>query len=301
MSIQPEVNGSPTKQSVLVDIQALLAVKESYEKDVQKLNNSRVDIQGRIDLCSQDLRSVQQRILSEEESWKQRKAREYSSLDGRLTQKEANLGALEKQLRSRENAIADVEAVKASYERKEYDLNSKSLQIEQIRMNLIEQKANSDNLLKTIGLERSAISQTLKDLERQKEAHRVEVGRVEELRAVLENRKADLDLREQTVGDALKGLGPKMKEVQDREEGIKSALEKIESDTASIKAREKSCEEMEKSLESRHKTQEELQAQLHAEEVKYRKKGLDLVAWQQTLDAREKELKKREKELVKVG
>lgn len=302
-------NSDNTKTSLLTDIQALLAVKESYESDVRNLNNARLNTQGLVDSAKQELKSVQQRILSEEQSWGQRKTREYGSLDSRLKQREANLDALERQLRTREAAVADVEAVKASYERKDYDLNSKSLQIEQIRMALIEKNEQADSLLRSMGNDRQALTQGLKELEKQKDAHRVEVNSAEELRAVLEKRKEELNLREQTVSDALKGLGPKMKEIEEREKALQESTEKVRLDTSSIKEREKFCEDHERRLEERHKIQEELQARLHAEEVKYRKKGLELVDWEHSLDAKEKLLEKREKaisgakkeESVKVG
>ena len=288
-------NSDHTKESLLTDIQALLAVKEAYEGDVQKLNNARVSTQGLVDASRQELRSTQQRILSEEEAWKQRKQRDYSSLDSQLRTKEANLNALENQLRTRDAALADLEKLRAGVERKDYDLNSKSLQIEQIRMNLLNQKEKSDSLLHSMELDKAALSDGLKDLEKQRESLRVEHGRNEEFRCVLEKRKEELDIRQQTVADALKGLAPKMKEVSEREKALTESLDKLALDTASIKEREKACEEHEKRLEDRHKVQEELQAQLHAKEVRDRKKGLDLITWEQTLTSKEELLKKREK------
>ena len=53
--------------------------------------------------------------------------------------------------------------------------------------------------------------------------------------------------------------------------------------------------------EERNREQEMTQAKIHAEEVKFRKKGLELVDWEHKLTALEKELKKREKDLEGIG
>ena len=162
-------------------------------------------------------------------------------------------------------------------------------------MSLIEKKEQADNLLLSMTNDRQALNQGLKELERSKESLRVETGRLEELRSVLEKKKESFDLREQTVNDALKGITPKMKEIEERERALQESLEKLGLDTVSIKDREKACEESEKRLEGRDKTQGEREAQLDNREARDRKKGLDLVTWEQALTAKEDLLKKRER------
>lgn len=290
-------NGSVEKKEVLTDIQALVAVKESYSKDVRHLNEQRASVQNQLGSLEQELKATKQRIQAEEESWKQKREREYSSLDNRLKQKETNLGAKEAQLNNREGAIANLEEVKAEFEKRTNQLNAKSFDVERLRIGLQTQKDSADLLKARYESELSAFQQNTHELNAKITANKQESARLDELIGKLEKQEADLKLRTQTVEDATKGLKVKIREIDEREGAIKQAQAIQDAKELQFKQREEACEERERRQEQRHREQEAAQAKNHAEETKYRKRGLELADWEHRLIEDEKKLKVRERAL----